>query len=609
MTDLLSLDDQSHPPGPTHFGHADQLARWPSFPFPIATQSLKSAGEWHHHPARSVTARGIHLPFVFLQSPNTSTLFTHHPTRTSSAPTRLSSQSHNHMHHHSLQTDAQDAQDAQSLATIQLTAQQDVQSVLTTSAELPILPPLPAPIVSIDKTGQNPHAPELSIKPGTVTELETPQAQPHKHKARGLADTQEIPKSPLCLPTFSLDTAHSLLEPTLDSLQTLSFDRLEHPSPIDHIMADPLANHDSVSPTLNQHHNTTVKSIASDAPNLVTDEAAFDTLSFDQSTVLVVDPLSCPEESDSALQAMSATVATDLPPLGKLDRLEPSCPVPSPVQPPVFHLASSPIQPLVSTEPVPVPAVTQAIIPATVRSSRPLQVNKSANPPVQRRSKLPVLRSNSTPTHTPPKHTSSMNDLDSLLPKPPLTLSTSISISTSTIPARPSTPISRIGRDKGTGRIPVRTEAKPDTTPAVRKTVRPLIKKPEEQSRLKKKRTPDDVAFKCEEKKREEVGEANVLMSKNPQLTCKEQEEDEKAPAPISIKEKRERQSKREEQVKYWRVREEREAREIRLAARRRLMSGDAKEKAGAIEKPSRLAKKSVKFNLKKNKTIEINLK
>ncbi|KAL0079700.1 hypothetical protein J3Q64DRAFT_1760913 [Phycomyces blakesleeanus] len=351
----------------------------------------------------------------------------------------------------------------------------------------------------------------------------------------------------------------------------------------------------------------------------------------------------------------------------------------------------------------PASTVTPAIIPANIRSSRPLQVqthtqaNKSPNsthPPVQRRSKLPVLRSSSTPTHTPPKHTSSLNDLDNLLlPKPPLTLSTSISISTSTLPARPSTPSSRIGRDKGTGRIPVRAEPHTTTTttnnntntnintntntnshmfttnttigggnPSIRKTsVRSLAKLrggeeavatatvPATSPRtLKKKRTPSDEnlrtvgTFKSDGKKREEVGEANVLMSKNPTQTLlgpkgEEEEEEEKAPAPISMKEKRERQTKREEQVKFWRVREEREARETRLAARRRLINGsdtrEARERAsataaisaaaaattsaaasscGTIERTSvsRLGiRKSVKFNLKKNKTIEIDLK
>ncbi|KAL0086743.1 hypothetical protein F4703DRAFT_1848400 [Phycomyces blakesleeanus] len=107
MTDFLSLDDESRPPGhdnPIDFYHKAlqaQNSRWRIFfPLPITSQSVRTANEWLDlHPGRSVTARGIHLPLFFLQTPSTSnTLLNQHPSRTFSAPTRLLTESRQKAH-------------------------------------------------------------------------------------------------------------------------------------------------------------------------------------------------------------------------------------------------------------------------------------------------------------------------------------------------------------------------------------------------------------------------------------------------------------------------------------------------------------------------------
>lgn len=77
----------------------------------------------------------------------------------------------------------------------------------------------------------------------------------------------------------------------------------------------------------------------------------------------------------------------------------------------------------------------------------------------------------------------------------------------------------------------------------------------------------------------------------------------------ITTQEKRRRQAKRAEQLKFWRVREERDAREARIANRRQLegRSPNAKH-AVSNNEPATTAttlRKAVKFNLKRNRVIQ----
>lgn len=77
---------------------------------------------------------------------------------------------------------------------------------------------------------------------------------------------------------------------------------------------------------------------------------------------------------------------------------------------------------------------------------------------------------------------------------------------------------------------------------------------------------------------------------------------------PMTLQEKRRRQAKRAEQLKFWRVREEREAREARLTSRREALEGRSSnaKRAAPAETPSPL-RKAVKFNLKRNRIIQFN--
>ncbi|KAI9319188.1 hypothetical protein BX666DRAFT_1436587 [Dichotomocladium elegans] len=78
-------------------------------------------------------------------------------------------------------------------------------------------------------------------------------------------------------------------------------------------------------------------------------------------------------------------------------------------------------------------------------------------------------------------------------------------------------------------------------------------------------------------------------------------EDEEAAPARLTPQEKRRREAMRAQQIKLWRVREEREAREARTVARRRLM-----ERRREPSPPPPAPRRAVKFNLKRNKIIEI---
>lgn len=90
-----------------------------------------------------------------------------------------------------------------------------------------------------------------------------------------------------------------------------------------------------------------------------------------------------------------------------------------------------------------------------------------------------------------------------------------------------------------------------------------------------------------------------------------EEEEDEPMTKPMSLTEKRKRQAKRADQVKIWKVREEREAREARLVIRRQIVNGTNKKITQSSSTSSttstiRKKKKRVKFNFEKNSVIEL---
>ncbi|CEP17371.1 hypothetical protein [Parasitella parasitica] len=90
-----------------------------------------------------------------------------------------------------------------------------------------------------------------------------------------------------------------------------------------------------------------------------------------------------------------------------------------------------------------------------------------------------------------------------------------------------------------------------------------------------------------------------------------EEEEDEPMTKPMSLTEKRKRQAKRADQIKIWKVREEREAREARLVIRRQIVNGTNKKiiqssSTSSTTSTVRKKKKRVKFNFDKNCVIEL---
>ncbi|KAL7323870.1 hypothetical protein PS15p_210463 [Mucor circinelloides] len=94
-------------------------------------------------------------------------------------------------------------------------------------------------------------------------------------------------------------------------------------------------------------------------------------------------------------------------------------------------------------------------------------------------------------------------------------------------------------------------------------------------------------------------------------MKAEEDEEDEPMTKPMSLTEKRKRQAKRADQVKIWKVREEREAREARLVIRRQIVNGTNKKITQSSSTSSttstvRKKKKRVKFNFEKNSVIEL---
>lgn len=83
-----------------------------------------------------------------------------------------------------------------------------------------------------------------------------------------------------------------------------------------------------------------------------------------------------------------------------------------------------------------------------------------------------------------------------------------------------------------------------------------------------------------------------------------EDEEDE-APVRITAQERRRRENMRAQQIKMWRVREEREARDARTIARRKMMERPTSRNKEPSPPPTP-PRRAVKFNLKRNKVIEI---
>lgn len=118
-----------------------------------------------------------------------------------------------------------------------------------------------------------------------------------------------------------------------------------------------------------------------------------------------------------------------------------------------------------------------------------------------------------------------------------------------------------------------------------------------------KKPTPIEALITTTQRK------TTTLVKKKKSVPEKEQdEEDEPMTKPLSLTEKRKRQAKRADQVKIWKVREEREAREARLLIRRQIVNG-TKKVTTATETTTttiRKKKKRVKFNFDKNSIITI---
>lgn len=96
-------------------------------------------------------------------------------------------------------------------------------------------------------------------------------------------------------------------------------------------------------------------------------------------------------------------------------------------------------------------------------------------------------------------------------------------------------------------------------------------------------------------------------QQQQPEKKQEDEEEDVPMTKPVTLAEKRARQAKRAYQIKTWRVREEREAREARTLLRKKLMNGEGKKRDTVVDTTiTTQKKKNVRFNLKKNKIIQI---
>ncbi|KAI7877632.1 hypothetical protein K492DRAFT_209562 [Lichtheimia hyalospora FSU 10163] len=82
-------------------------------------------------------------------------------------------------------------------------------------------------------------------------------------------------------------------------------------------------------------------------------------------------------------------------------------------------------------------------------------------------------------------------------------------------------------------------------------------------------------------------------------------DEEDEAPVRITAQERRRRENMRAQQIKMWRVREEREARDARTIARRKMMERPTSRNKEPSPPPTP-PRRAVKFNLKRNKVIEI---
>ncbi|CDH60905.1 predicted protein [Lichtheimia corymbifera JMRC:FSU:9682] len=82
-------------------------------------------------------------------------------------------------------------------------------------------------------------------------------------------------------------------------------------------------------------------------------------------------------------------------------------------------------------------------------------------------------------------------------------------------------------------------------------------------------------------------------------------DEEDEAPVRITAQERRRRENMRAQQIKMWRVREEREARDARTIARRKMMERPTPRNKEPSPPPTP-PRRAVKFNLKRNKVIEI---
>ncbi|KAI9483892.1 MAG: hypothetical protein EXX96DRAFT_560075 [Benjaminiella poitrasii] len=95
-------------------------------------------------------------------------------------------------------------------------------------------------------------------------------------------------------------------------------------------------------------------------------------------------------------------------------------------------------------------------------------------------------------------------------------------------------------------------------------------------------------------------------------VTNEKEEEEVPMTKPLTITERRKRQAQRATQIKMWKVREEREAREARLKLRRQIVSGgiipkltftNTKQSSSSLDNKK---KKRVKFNTDRNRIIQI---
>ncbi|KAI7871002.1 hypothetical protein BDF14DRAFT_1767237 [Spinellus fusiger] len=544
------------------------------FPLPITSQSVRTTKEWYCLPSgRSVTARGIHLPLLFLQSPTptptTSPSLTQRkrqPQRTQSAPTPLVSE---------------------------VVSKPDIGS---DSIDEPLV------VIATD-TPIETHGLVVAMATSTPIETNTPKVASETNAIVAM----EAPR--VAMPTNIHCNEKTLLcTPAKDTETTETTETTTEPlcsSPHPRSLQGPLDSH----PPLTSHGSSTTH--PSDALLESTKETANtpsspptpnSTLSSYPSypSHLTDMPATHPPVVDMEMTTNTAskpqphlTTRRSLLPLHKRTSAIPTTTTPT------HRSMFSEMSRLENTKSHEEKHESRAIQPEMVRNTSVL-TKGTPSVSTRRPSKLPIRRSLSTPTQPRTVTEDSMKEISPLHlpvsspPSSPLASSASAAVTAPlTVPSLPvsvrspprsplhtrSSATHRSTREKSQGRIPIRSDRTMDT---------PL-------GSLPRPASPSST-----------LQEADIPMSHTPQHThpheqSKKEEKDE-APGPISIKEKRERQAKRAEQIKFWRVREEREAREVRLAVRRRFMAGEEPSK----EMNDGRVKKLVKFNLRKNKIMEI---